>query len=1488
MSAIEAKSVVEIPVIRIVNPFDPRDFVRETLVWERTKPLADYFPHGTAEFAVSINGQPVEQDAFAVTYLDKTDNLIICPVLQGGEGGGKSIFRLVAMIAIMYFTAGAGNAWLVGSGSLTGATGMAATMIGAGAAMVGGMLLNALMPPPKRTNDSLGGNGADIASSPTYGVDGAKNSSAEGLCVPVCYGGYRMGGNILDMYVENSGNTQNLYMLINAGEGPVASLTDIQINDQPISNFRNVEIQTRDGSPNQEMIPWFADTIIPHSVGKVLPPWEYVSYLTENVVDRIRIDLIAPQGIGVTDQQTGARSAYTIPMSAQVRKVGTDNWIECGGQYVASTYPRYHYKTYSPLVPVYYGGTGQFTHFEPQPPPVEVVSLELPYTVGSVIGGTNTIQGLVQVVRWSQGGADDGPPQPYITEEYQPIGYVEHVPVYADGFVVSGNQTTPLRQSVYSPVLEQGMYEVRILRKAGNSADIAVQDEVSVTDINEIILDDVAYVNTALVALRIQLDEQLNGIPKVTYMNGGRLLNQFNFATNQWITGPTKNPAWIVLDALTHTRYGGSMSYARFDIEMFKEWARHCDQYNLTFEGVIDTTLNLWDAMQPVMRCGHAQIVNVGTRYTVVIERATSATMMFGVGNIIEGTFKQTWLAMAERANEIEVTFYDKTDDYKSKTVRVVDAAAMARGDAARPAAITMVGITDMEKAYKEGFFQLNLNRYILQTIEFSAPMEAIACTVGDMIYVQHDMPQWGFAGRTEQGSTASTINLDRPVEIVANKQYKLLMHLDAIKRAQGSIVSVIGDSIILSGWNGTGRVKRIKTGGLDRAVLSTFNAGGGLFGVVVEQGAYGVGNAYELWDTDVIEERDVIASPGEHTQLTAMSPFSVAPDPFVNWMFGEVNKVKKPFRVRMISGSHEYRRDISCIEYNDSCYDFSGMVIPTPNFSSLPANAEHAIIDGVSETVLVSAAGFSTELAVGFHGASQSYSSSTVKASINGGAFATIATGARDSASVIVKDGDVVIFKVIATDTLAASPPESTAPTITHTVQGTNKPLSKVEGFTITERTNDLEAKWLPNPEAYLKGYEVRQGPSWDSGTVVISNFAGTTLLLDQDLAGTYLYHIRAVGVTGVYSEEVSTFEITLRAPIAVAQFDCVQSGTRLEFRWLNNPETNIVGYEVREGEEWNASNFVYMGRTTSLTIPAGSAGSRTFWIKAIAAPGVYGETAVFVRTDIAQPSNTNLIFSDDQAVSGFSEVKHDMELIEGKLVMAPDVARSEYIFKVELATNFRGRNTVFTSVDAVRPNLTTWEDASFSWNSLQANRQWVDAGDIASTTARYQIAAYKGLAAGQIDGWTFDNTTTSVDAVPATQAVGVSYAAGRYSQGLRVQDTTLVSFPVAIAPVFTKHFWIKAEQVTDAVYWTATGAGGISLRVRYSTAEQCFFLEDHLMRRNRIDYPLEVGDKVLLAVSQTATERRFFLGRMDGASILQSVKACGPVGALTAARLY
>lgn len=141
-------------------------------------------------------------------------------------------------------------------------------------------------------------------------------------------------------------------------------------------------------------------------------------------------------------------------------------------------------------------------------------------------------------------------------------------------------------------------------------------------------------------------------------------------------------------------------------------------------------------------------------------ESVTVTTGMFNVGNIIKDSFKQTFLPQADRVSEIEVNYIDEDQDYKRGPFSVYNNSA---GNFENKTSLNLFGITKQSEAYRAAMYRLAQNILIKSWVEFEADIDAIHNTIGDVVYVQHDVPEWKEGGRVIS-STSNTVTVDKEV----------------------------------------------------------------------------------------------------------------------------------------------------------------------------------------------------------------------------------------------------------------------------------------------------------------------------------------------------------------------------------------------------------------------------------------------------------------------------------------------------------------------------------------------------------------------------------------------------------------------------------------------------------------------------------------------------------------------------------------------------
>ncbi|GAH20754.1 unnamed protein product, partial [marine sediment metagenome] len=104
----------------------------------------------------------------------------------------------------------------------------------------------------------------------------------------------------------------------------------------------------------------------------------------------------------------------------------------------------------------------------------------------------------------------------------------------------------------------------------------------------------------------------------------------------------------------------------------------------------------------------------------------------------------------------------DALQDYKRVPLTIFDSGA---GLAQKKVVLELFGVIKQSEAWRAGMYRLACNKLLKSTIEFEANIDAIACTIGDVIYVQHDVPEWGAGGRV-LSATSNTVTIEQSLQV--------------------------------------------------------------------------------------------------------------------------------------------------------------------------------------------------------------------------------------------------------------------------------------------------------------------------------------------------------------------------------------------------------------------------------------------------------------------------------------------------------------------------------------------------------------------------------------------------------------------------------------------------------------------------------------------------------------------------------------------------
>ncbi len=173
---------------------------------------------------VQINGRLIAEENWHL-ITPKEGSIVNVRIVPQGGGGKKNPLVTLLSIAVLVAAPYAGAALgptlglsVLGNGVLTaGQTAFFSSLVSAGVGVVGSMLVSALAPPPKPSNQ---GRISNPAESPTQFIEGARNSLNPFGVVPICLGVNRMFPlQAAKLYTETQHNEQYVRQLFTYGYG---------------------------------------------------------------------------------------------------------------------------------------------------------------------------------------------------------------------------------------------------------------------------------------------------------------------------------------------------------------------------------------------------------------------------------------------------------------------------------------------------------------------------------------------------------------------------------------------------------------------------------------------------------------------------------------------------------------------------------------------------------------------------------------------------------------------------------------------------------------------------------------------------------------------------------------------------------------------------------------------------------------------------------------------------------------------------------------------------------------------------------------------------------------------------------------------------------------------------------------------------------------------------------------------------------------------
>lgn len=671
--------------------------------------IREYQPQGEIVLKATVNAKSVD-DKYVI---QDGDFVVLYPYI--GKGHGKRLFSIVAMIGLS-LAAG----WAGGLVTKLGGTAFLSNLASAAVMFIGGAIISHFTP---RANMDRG-KYDDGKNTATYSWNGPQVMEGQNNAIPVIYGKVKTAGQSIGKYINNDGDKEYLNWLIAVGEGPL-TISDIKINDNPASYYKGAEVYTREGTNDQEIIPNFNDTYFTKESNYKLDGTERIVSVQGNGTQGIIVSIECPNGLYYANDKGGLDTAW-VDFECGWRKKGDKEWNSIFRDRAKDEDSLYnkHKKT------------------------------------GESI-------------------------QDFWKRVFHNIKYPRRTS-YDNR--ISGATSSAIRRQWRVDDLDAGEYEimVKVLKRSHDENSSRASVKAYLTGVTSIVYDDFSYPNVALVGLRALATDQLNGTPSLSYIVERKNVWVYNPHTMQYEERSANNPAWASYDYIHQCKRIKNIHTGNYEFvvegadkrlmlyDQFKEWADFCDEKKLYINYCDDSEGRLMDKVNTnIAPVGRGYVLWFGTKCGCIFDSVKEPVQMFGMGNIVSGTFQEDFLQTSDRANAIELTYTDADNDYNRSTIMVYGKNYDDDDAIQKNTSVTYDGITSYEQAYRTAKYLLACNEYMVRTVSFEAGVDAIACQVGDMILVSHDVTRWAYSGRIEKVE-GTTLTLPCELEDLT-KNYKIM-----------------------------------------------------------------------------------------------------------------------------------------------------------------------------------------------------------------------------------------------------------------------------------------------------------------------------------------------------------------------------------------------------------------------------------------------------------------------------------------------------------------------------------------------------------------------------------------------------------------------------------------------------------------------------------------------------------------------------------------
>lgn len=1310
-----------IRIIEVKNPFDLRTkTMREVACTGET--LYKYIENLEQKQAF-LNGVRIERPEHC--FPQDGNEIIIMPLI---EHGFKKWFGVIATIGLAF--AGAHMAtWGIWGKTLAGKT--LAGLFSGLVMTVGGKIINSVF------HLNTGKNaGREQETSQTYSWNLPTIQTNEGGVIGETYGECIPAPQLLMEHVETVGNDQYLNLLLCGGYGPVDAIYDLRIGNTAIGNFQDVMIETRLGTNDQSPISFLQQTVSDESIGVEVKANSPINRTTSTKkANRLDFTFEFPSGLYSIDDN-GNTKENTVKFLIEYRKHGEIEWKGSGYNFWSNA-------SGITNITIKEGAVSEVWTFTPV---TEEVREPYRRRKGKVYYKVTTQFGGWDVIGSVHGKCGRAKPDQDYSNDYisfhvgnnlvsvhGSLFRAKHkeaitVTVVKGEHVITASSTSTVRKTISIPNLEPAQYDVRItgIDLPSSTRKVSyMQWSLLSTYIN-----DSAYSRPGkvLVGLRIKATNQLSGgLPNVNWRQARNTVYVWNPKKNMYESKSARNPIWAAYDILHNCKLLENINTGKSEYvvegsnkenftDYYDEWvtaAAYADELveddnggkeaRFEFDAFYDTTQTRFEAANKAAAVGHASIVRHGTSYGITVDKPGEIVQIFGEGQVIRGGFQGEFLSRSERARSVECTYSDAENDFKN-TCFLLRSPTYTNDLKLQDntAKLALFGVKRRSQAYREAVYTMACNERQIELITFPVDVNAIVCEYGNIIGVNHSVPQLGEASGRIISVDGNVIKLDKKVHMIAGDSYSIMISLSkSDKIIKKDIVNTTSetDTLIATTEFVTGEIPEKfdpyafgRTSAVVKPYRITKITQDGdlkvkITGIEYDESIYRVN-----YDNFPILDYSPVERDGKPTDINLWEENYITNDGvyihhlYVSWK-APVNESPSKYRIYISKNGHDWQY---IGDTRDTEYDITKVAPPQRYYVKVTSVVDIIETDGLIGILNMNGKDEPPDIPTGLKAEIVTDNASQVRLSWNENTDPDI-RGYNIYVNGVLKEKCVkdTFYTFIAKSTRSYTFEISAVDNAGNESTGRDKVTQNVKlepgdvtGFKAIQSMIDrvrLQLRWNAPNEKGITYYVIKMGQSWDTGTVVAPYVTGVFYDMELTDENWHTFMIKAVGGNGYESEVAATVDFQhSMSPTKVPDVQAFQDPNDrsiLRIQWTGIDDGDLAGYLVKVGDNWDAGEPLPFTRELYTSYNLTRSGSFKIMIKAKNMAGYYSEeTSCTVEPMVEAADVTGLVaYKNGDAVDLYWDMSTDADVVGYEIREGYAWDESSLITTGVIDTNYR-----------------------------------------------------------------------------------------------------------------------------------------------------------------------------------------------------------------------